>query len=69
MVRGSHTVCPDETGWKIGGRLRWLWDFVTDFFTWYVIRPSRGADVRAKVLGTGYEGRRPGAVRSAPPLP
>jgi transposase len=57
MMPGCHTVYPDETGWKIGGRLCWRWDFVTDLFTVYVIRPSRGADVLAEVLGLDYAGR------------
>jgi len=57
MIPQRDTVYPDETGWKIGGRLQWLWDFVTDLFTVYVIRPSRGVDVPAEVLGMYYGGR------------
>lgn len=57
MIPQRDTVYPDETGWKIGGRLHWLWDFVTDLFTLYVIRPSRGVDVPAEVLGMDYAGR------------
>ncbi len=57
MVPRRDTVYPDETGWKVGGRLHWLWDFVTDLFTVYVIRPSRGVDVPAEVLGMDYAGR------------
>jgi len=57
MIPQQDTVYPDETGWKVGGRLHWLWDFVTDLFTVYVIRPSRGADVLAEVLGMDYDGR------------
>jgi transposase len=57
MIRRRPTVYPDETGWKVGGRLHWLWDFVTDRFTVYVIRPSRGVDVPAEVLGMDYDGR------------
>jgi transposase len=57
MIPRRDTVYPDETGWKIGGRLHWLWDFVTDLFTVYVIRPSRGVDVLAEVLGMDYAGR------------
>ena len=57
MIPQRDTVYPDETGWKVGGRLHWLWDFVTDLFTVYVIRPSRGADVLAEVLGMDYDGR------------
>lgn len=57
MIPQRDTVYPDETGWKINGRLHWLWDFVTDLFTVYVIRPSRGVDVPAEVLGLDYDGR------------
>jgi len=57
MIPQRDTVYPDETGWKVGGRLHWMWDFVTDLFTVYVIRPSRGADVPAEVLGMDYAGR------------
>jgi transposase len=57
MVPQRDTVHPDETGWKINGRLHWLWDFVTDLVTLYVIRPSRGVDVLDEVLGMDYAGR------------
>jgi transposase len=57
MIPQRDTVYPDETGWKVGGRLHWLWDFVTDRFTVYGIRPSRGVDVLAEVLGMDYAGR------------
>lgn len=57
MIPRQGTVYPDETGWKVGGRLRWLWDFVTEWFTIYVIRPSRGVDVLREVLGLDYAGR------------
>ena len=57
MIPRQDAVYPDETGWKIGGRLHWLWDFITDRFAVYVIRPSRGVDVLAEVLGMDYAGR------------
>lgn len=57
MIPRRDTVYPDETGWKVNGRLHWLWDFVTDLVTVYVIRPSRGVDVPAEVLGMDYAGR------------
>jgi transposase len=56
MVPRQDVVYPDETGWKVNARLHWLWDFVTDLFTLYVIRPSRGVDVPAEVLGMDYDG-------------
>jgi len=57
LVRRSDTVYPDETGWKVGGRLQWMWVFVTNMITLYVIRPSRGRDVPQEVLGADYAGR------------
>jgi transposase len=57
IVRQSNTVYPDETGWKLGGWLQWMWVFVTDDVTLYVIRPSRGRDVPQEVLGADYNGR------------
>ena len=57
IVRQSDTVYPDETGWKVGGLLQWMWVFVTNLATLYVIRPSRGQDVPQEVLGADYDGR------------
>jgi transposase len=57
IVRRSDIVYPDETGWKIAGRLQWLWVFVTPTATLCVIRPSRGHEVPEAVLGADYDGR------------
>jgi len=57
LVRRSRAVYPDETGWKVGGLLQWMWAFVTDTVTIYVIRPSRGKDVAQEILGADYAGR------------
>jgi len=57
IVRRSDIVYPDETGWKIAGRLQWLWVFVTPTATLCVIRPSRGHDVPEEILGADYAGR------------
>lgn len=55
-VRESREVYVDETGWKVGGLLQWLWGFVTRTAVAYRIRPSRGFDVAAEVLGADYDG-------------
>lgn len=55
-VRKSRSVTPDETGWKVGGVLTWLWAFATDAATAYAIRPSRGRDVAEEMLGSEYDG-------------
>lgn len=56
VVRQSAWCVPDETGWRVGGRLRWLHVFVTELGTLYLIRPSRGFDVAAEALGADYDG-------------
>jgi transposase len=56
IVRAGNTVYPDETGWKVGGWLQWLWVFVGQKVTYYVIRPNRGSDVWEEVLGRDYSG-------------
>ena len=43
-VRRSPMVSPDETGWKVAGRLQWLWTFATADTTIYRIQPGRGFD-------------------------
>ena len=56
VVRRSAVVYPDETSWRVNGRLYWLWDFVCASATLYAIRDSRGYDVIEQVLGTAYRG-------------
>jgi transposase len=58
IVRNSGLVYPDETGWKVGGRMQWLWAFPAPSAraTLYVIEPSRGFDVIEAVLGADYSG-------------
>jgi len=55
-VRRSPVVAPDETGWKVGGRLWWLWVFVTRDVTVYAIQPGRGCAQAAAILGPRYGG-------------
>lgn len=56
VVRRSRTVYPDETGWKVGGLLQWMWTFVCRTATLFVIRDSRGFDVVEEVLGAKWSG-------------
>jgi transposase len=56
QVRTSPSVTPDETGWKVGGRLWWLWVFATPQTTVYAIRPGRGFEQAAAVLGEDFSG-------------
>jgi transposase len=55
-VRGSPMVSPDETGWKVEGRLQWLWVFATPDTTVYRIQPGRGFEEAAAVLGADFAG-------------
>jgi transposase len=55
-VRHSRVVAPDETGWRVGGRLQWLWTFVGDQVTVYRIQPGRGFREAATVLGEQFAG-------------
>lgn len=56
QVRHSDVVTPDETGWKVGGRLQWLWAFATPDTTVYAILPGRGYEQAASVLGPEFAG-------------
>lgn len=56
VVRKSPVVYPDETGWRVGGLLAWLWTFVSEDASVYLIRESRGGDVPEEVLGAEYSG-------------
>ena len=46
----------DETGWKVGGRLRWLHVAVSARVTVYAILPGRGFEASRVILGAGYDG-------------
>ena len=55
MSRQS-AVTPDETGWRVGGRLAWLHAFAAGRLTCYVIDRRRGVEVAERVLGSDYAG-------------
>src|SRR2546422_739997 len=55
-ARQSLVNSVDETGWKVGGRLQWLHVAVSAEATVYAIRPGRGYEQSAVILGAGYEG-------------
>lgn len=52
----APVVTPDETGWKVGGRLQWLWVFVTELITIYAIQPGRGFEEATRILGEDFTG-------------
>jgi transposase len=55
-VRRSASVTPDETGWRVGGKLWWMWAFSTSQVTVYSIQPGRGFEQAATVLGADFAG-------------
>lgn len=55
-VRHSSMVTPDETGWRVGGELQWLWVAATATATVYAIHPGRGFDEAAALLGADFAG-------------
>jgi len=56
QIRGSPSVTPDETGWKVGGQLWWMWAFSSAAVTVYSIQPGRGFEQAVAVLGAEYDG-------------
>jgi len=55
-IRGSPMVVPDETGWRVNGRLHWLWAFATPDTTVYAIHAGRGFPQAAATLGAEFAG-------------
>lgn len=55
-VRGSPMVTPDETGWRVGAVLHWLWAFATPDTTVYAIRPGRSFEDAVTILDPQYDG-------------
>lgn len=54
-LRASPAVHADETGWWLGGRSAWLWDFTTPNLTLFTI-DNRSQEVIRRVLGDDYAG-------------
>lgn len=55
-VRHSPVIVPDETGWRIGGRLAWLHVAVGDVATAYLIDRGRGKEASDLLIGPDYAG-------------
>src|SRR5436189_6092293 len=55
-IRASPVVTADETGWKVGARLHWLWAYVTPKTTVYAIHAGRGFEEAATMLGADFRG-------------
>jgi hypothetical protein len=55
-LKQAPVVSPDETGWKVGGELVWLWASATPGLSVYAIQDGRGFEQAASVLGTDFGG-------------
>jgi len=55
-VRASGVVAPDETGWRVDARKAWLWAFVGDGVTVYLIAAGRGYEQASEILGADFAG-------------
>lgn len=55
-LQHSPVVAADETGWRVGGQLWWLWAFVTPQITVYRIMDGRGFDQACQVLPPDFSG-------------
>jgi len=55
-IRTALKVYVDETSFSVLGINQWVWVYRTDTDILFVIRPSRGSNVLAEILGEGYSG-------------
>lgn len=55
-VPHSPWIVPDETGWRVGGRLAWMHGFVTTLATVYHAAIHRGFDAAEPIIGASYSG-------------
>ena len=53
-VRQAVVNVPDETGWRVGGRLQWMHVVVSEQVTVYAILPGRGYEQSVVILGEHY---------------
>jgi len=50
-LKKSRLVCSDETSARVNGKNQWEWVFQNEQVCFHIIRPSRGGDVIAEVMG------------------
>ena len=65
LLREHVAVHIDETGWRINGDNHWLWVFLSDVVTLYVVSHSRGSKVPQALLGADFDGSIVSAFYSA----
>jgi hypothetical protein len=55
-VKSSPLIHADETGWRVNGKLWWMWVFGNSQSCFYTLDNSRGSDVVKKTLGEVFSG-------------
>jgi len=55
-IKSGAIMYADETGWKVRGKLHWLWIFANKRSAFYWPDKSRGGQVIEKLLGTCFQG-------------
>lgn len=55
-IRSSKVIYVDETKYKLKGETWWLWTFVSEHDTLFVIRKSRSKKVIEEILGRKFRG-------------
>jgi len=55
-IRNASVVYVDETGFSVLGKNQWVWVFRTRHDVLLVIRPSRGSNILAEILGKDFSG-------------
>lgn len=55
-VKSSAKIHADESGWRVNGKLWWLWVFGNSDCAYYTIDHSRGNDVVKKIMDEIFDG-------------
>jgi len=55
-IKSGTIIYADETGWRVRGKLHWLWAFANKNSAFYWPDKSRGGPVIEKLLGTCFKG-------------
>lgn len=56
VMRQQAAIHIDETTWPVDGQRHWLWIFINDVVTLYVLSRSRGSKVPKALLGNDFAG-------------
>ena len=52
----AGVLCGDETGWRLGGKLAWLWCFTRDDATFYMIHEKRSREALKAFFTGAFDG-------------